>query len=311
MHTSSHALIGAASAIPVPPSEPILSISPIVLSTPDRLVNLELKATVPTTGLLPPNNPPLPRPRPKQLPLLPRRLRSPRRVLGLPTASPSSSQRTSAPSSSACRRRQARKLFYQDRAEDMVRILDPPRHHRGRCPGPGRTASMLLGTSNTDPRDGTATWHKPEPRIKAGVILAGLGSAADLSEFLGGRALIPFYGADFGSMTTPALVVYGDEDVGPHLTVRGADWHADPYVCWRRGRRICVTMKGARHGLGGVSGWDTAEAVDDESPERLAIVQRMTWAWLSSRLSGDDGAWEGACKAFEGLEGQGTVESNK
>jgi hypothetical protein len=30
-------------------------------------------------------------------------------------------------------------------------------------------------------------------------------------------------------MTTPALVVVGDDDVSPHLTVRGADWHADPY----------------------------------------------------------------------------------
>lgn len=166
------------------------------------------------------------------------------------------------------------------------------------------TASMLLGANNTDPRDGS-TWYKPEPRIKAGLILGGLGSSADVSEF-GKTQLIPFYGADFSTMKTSALVVYGDEDVSPHLTVRGADWHADPYSL-APGPKDLLTLKGAKHGLGGISGWDTAEA-DDESPERLAIVQRMTWAYLRSQLYQDGSAWAEACKSFEGLEGHGALE---
>ena len=166
---------------------------------------------------------------------------------------------------------------------------------------------MLLGASNTDPRDGS-TWYKPEPRIKAGVVLAGIGNGgADISDF--GKKLVPFYGANFSNMATPALVVYGDEDVSPHLTIRGADWHADPYAL-APGPKDLLTLKGAKHILGGISGWDASETLD-ESPERLAVVQRMTWAYLRSQLYEGDGAWAEACKALEGLEGQGKVERKK
>lgn len=50
MHTNYHALMGAASAIAVPDSQPVLSVSPIVLPSPKRIVPLELRVTVPTTG---------------------------------------------------------------------------------------------------------------------------------------------------------------------------------------------------------------------------------------------------------------------
>ena len=167
------------------------------------------------------------------------------------------------------------------------------------------TTTMLLGASNTDPRDGS-TWHAPEPRIKAGIVLAGVGNGgADVSE--NGKKLIPFLGADFSTMATAALVVYGDDDVNPQLTVRGADWHADPYT-FAPGPKNLLTLKGAKHGLGGISGWDAAETLD-ESPERLAVVQRMTWAYLRGQLFGEHRVWAEACKAMEGLEGQGKVES--
>lgn len=68
-----------------------------------------------------------------------------------------------------------------------------------------------------------------EPRIKAGVLLTAPGNGgADLSEF---AASFPFFREpSFTEMTTPALVVVGDSDISAHLTVRGADWHADPYT---------------------------------------------------------------------------------
>ena len=205
---------------------------------------------------------------------------------------------------------------------DMVRILDDLDSIEAAVPGlkgrldrsriavaghsaGGLTANMLLGASNTDPRNGS-TWHKPEPRIKTGVILAGTGNA-DISE--AGKRLVPFYGLNFSQMATPALVVYGDEDVSPHLTARGADWHADAYTL-SPGSKDLLTLKGAKHGLGGISGWDTLEA-DDESPERMAIVQRMTWAYLMSQLYEADGAWKEACEALKGLEGQAKIESKK
>ncbi|KAJ7620560.1 Alpha/Beta hydrolase protein [Mycena polygramma] len=213
-------------------------------------------------------------------------------------------------------------MFWQTRAEDMVRILDNLDAVEAAVPGlKGRldrsrvavaghsfgawTTSMLLGASNTDPRDG-ATWYKPEPRIKAGIVLAGLGKGgAQLSELA--RTRMPYYGGDFSSMKTPALVVYGDEDAAPHLTIPVATWHADPYML-APGPKDLFIVKGAKHGLGGISGWDTAETLD-ESPERLAAVQRMTWAYLKSQLYAGDKAWLEARKALEGLEEIGRVES--
>ncbi|KAJ6477591.1 Alpha/Beta hydrolase protein [Mycena sanguinolenta] len=321
MHSHNHALIGAAAAIPVNDAKPVISFSPVVLSTPERPVNLELRVTVPATG--------------DALPIIllahgqgrsnwlssmegyaplyefwaahgfavlqPTHLSS--KVLSL---TPPSGQ----------------ELFWQERSNDMVRILDnldtieetvpglKGRLDRSRIAVAGhsagsRTVATLLGASNVDPRDGT-TWYKPEPRIKAGVYMTGLGNGgADLSE-TGRTVLVPFYGPDFSKMDRPILVVCGDEDVGPHLTVRGADWHADAYHL-APGPKDLFWVKGGKHTLGGISGWDAAET-RDESPERLGAVQRMTWAYLQSQLyDGDE--WKEACRVLKGLEALGKVES--
>src|ERR1039457_2328043 len=45
-----HASIGRAAQIPVPAATPIVAVSPVTLPAPDRLVDLELKVTAPTTG---------------------------------------------------------------------------------------------------------------------------------------------------------------------------------------------------------------------------------------------------------------------
>ena len=84
----------------------------------------------------------------------------------------------------------------------------------GHSAGAWTAATVLLGVSNTDPRDGS-TWYKPETRIKAGVVLAGIGNGgADISDI--GKECVPFSGANFSTMATPALVVYGGEDVSHH-----------------------------------------------------------------------------------------------
>ncbi len=59
-----------------------------------------------------------------------------------------------------------------------------------------------------------------------------------------------------------------------------------------------MTVLGGKHGLGGISGYDARET-DDEDPERLEVVLRMTWAWLRSALDGDDRAWTAARAAME------------
>jgi predicted dienelactone hydrolase len=199
-------------------------------------------------------------------------------------------------------------LYWRSRAEDMKRILDqldvieaavpqlPGRLDRskvavaGHSMG-GHTASMLLGARLTDPDDGTEV-NLAEPRIKAGVLLAAPGRGADaLSEFAAKN--YPFFSTmDFSEMTTPALVVAGDKDASAHLTVLGPEWHADPYFL-SPGPKSLLTLFGAEHGLGGVAGYDVAETTD-ESPERVAAVQRLTWAYLRTELYPGDPAWQAA-----------------
>ncbi len=167
----------------------------------------------------------------------------------------------------------------------------------------GQTAGMLLGAQLTD-EDGTKV-DLAEPRIKAGVLLTPPGNGGDdLSAFAAG---LPFFRhPSFAEMTTPTLVVVGDNDVSPHLTVRGADWHADPYFL-STGPKCLLTLFGAGHGLGGISGYDVAETTD-ENPERVAAVQRLTWAYLRSALYPEDSAWSKACAALAELNELGRVE---
>lgn len=145
-----------------------------------------------------------------------------------------------------------------------------------------------------------------ESRIKAGVLLAPPGNGgADLSATAFDRYAF-FRSPSFAEMTTPALVVVGDKDVNPNLTVRGADWTADAYFS-STGPKCLLTIIGGTHGLGGVSGYDAAEPTD-ESPERVSTIQRLTWAYLRSALYPEDSSWSAASAALASLNALGRLE---
>ncbi|KAA0931970.1 MULTISPECIES: alpha/beta hydrolase family protein [Streptomyces] len=295
-----------ASDLPVP----VLSVAPVVLPAPDRAVDLRLRVSAPVTG----DNLPVVLLSHGQghsnhlsslngyAPLVnhwaaqgfvviqPTHLSS--RTLSLPADTPG------AP------------MYWRSRAQDMRFVLDrldaveaavPQLRGRldrdkvavaGHSMG-GHTASLLLGARLTDPDDGTVV-DLADPRIKAGVLLAAPGR--------GGDALAPgiaeqwpfFATPDFSRMTTPALVVAGDKDSSAHLTVMGPDWHADPYTL-SPGPKHLLTLFGAEHGLGGISGYDVAETTD-EDPGRVAAVQRLTTAYLRSEFHPGDPAWRTACE---------------
>ncbi|MFI1103964.1 alpha/beta hydrolase family protein [Streptomyces melanogenes] len=215
-------------------------------------------------------------------------------------------------------------MYWRSRAEDITYILDrldaieaavPQLGGRldrskvavaGHSMG-GHTASLLLGARLTDPEDGTEV-DLTEPRIKAGVLLAAPGRGGDALTASVAESLPFLLTPDFSKMTTPTLVVAGDQDTSAHLTVRGAEWHADPYVL-SPGPKSLLTLFGAEHGLGGVSGYDVAETTD-ENPERVSAVQRLTWAYLRSELYPGDPAWRHMCDALAaGPDPLGRVES--
>lgn len=205
-------------------------------------------------------------------------------------------------------------LFWRSRVEEMKLILDslgeigrlvPILAGRldhakvaavGHSMG-GQTVAMLLGARLTNAADPSETdVDVKEPRIKAGVLLAPPGNGGEeLSEFA--RTHFPELNPDYSHLMTRALLVVGDADVNPFMTVRGPEWYT---AAWRDGPGVdaMLTLVGGRHGLGGVAGYDAKET-GDEDPDRLAVVQRMTAAYLRSALYDGDAAWTEACRTLE------------
>ncbi|KAB5585201.1 Alpha/Beta hydrolase protein [Coniochaeta sp. 2T2.1] len=216
-----------------------------------------------------------------------------------------------------------RDMYVDSRARDMTLIIDHIEEieaallflPRGRLDKSkisvaghslgGLTASLLLGATNVDPRDGTKS-VLVDKRIKTGVIFGGTGTGGDaLSE--AGRGHLPCYDAGFSEMRAPALVVWGEEDGNPQLTSRGAQWHAEPYT-HSPAPKASFMVKGGKHGFGGISGWE-ADETDDESPQRLEAVLRMTVAYLRSQLFDGNYAWDRACDALREFGQLGKVEN--
>lgn len=295
--------------LPVSAPTPVVSVSPVVLSAPGRGEDLQVRVSAPATG--------------RQLPIIvfahgfgsssdgyaplvnfwaahgfvviqPTFLDS--RTLDLSLEDP----RTLS--------------IWRFRVEDMKRILDSldlieasipglaGRVDRNRIAAAGhsygaQTTGMLLGARVIAP-GGSLGEDMSDPRIKAGVLLSATGRGGeDLSPFAAEH--FPFMSPSFTEMTTPTLVVAGDKDDSP-LSVRGPDWFTDAYTL-SPGAECLATLFEAEHMLGGISGYLVTETTD-ENPDRVAAVQRLTWAYLRSALHPEDTAWSAALAALERMD---------
>ena len=201
-------------------------------------------------------------------------------------------------------------LFWRSRATDMHFILDHLDQIEATVPGlSGRldrhriaavghsmgahTVGMLAGMRVTDPHDCKEV-NLIEPRIKAGVLIGAPGKGADAAAFVSEHYPV-LRNNSFSEMTMPALVVAGDKDKNINFSERG-DWRADAYQL-SPGPKCLLTIFGGEHILGGISGYDAAETTDD-SPERVALVQALTLAYLRSALYVGDASWKAAQKAL-------------
>ncbi|WP_247706934.1 alpha/beta hydrolase family protein [Streptomyces liliiviolaceus] len=212
--------------------------------------------------------------------------------------------------------------IWRHRVEDVKRVLDRLDLLEAAVPGlggrldrsriavaghsfGGQTAGNLLGLRVLDPVSKKEA-DLSDARIKAGVLLATAGKGgADLTPFAAER--FPFMNPDFAHMTAPALVVVGDRDDSP-LSVRGPEWLADPYFL-SPGDKSLLTLFGAEHSLGGIAGYEVQETTD-ENPERVGLVQRVTWAYLRHALGIEDDSWTAVREALaEDAAPLGRIES--
>jgi len=212
--------------------------------------------------------------------------------------------------------------IWRFRVEDLIRIVDQLKLIEAAVPGlAGRldrkriataghswgaqTASMLLGARVLD-AEGVPGKDLSDPRIKAGVLLAVPGTGGpDLTSFAAQN--FPFMNPGFAEMITPTLVVAGDQDQSA-LTVRGPEWFTDSYSL-SPGPKSLLSLFGAEHSLGGISGYTSTETTD-ESPERVALIQRLTWAFLRSALYPADTSWSAAsAELAKSAEPLGRIES--
>ncbi len=200
--------------------------------------------------------------------------------------------------------------LWRFRETDLRRILDaldlieeavPPiegRLDRDRIAVAGhswgaQTASTLLGATHPDPDDGS-TVDLADDRVKAGALFTVPGVGGDdLSPFAAQN--YRFMHPDFSRMTTPTLVVAGDNDNGA-LTVRGPDWWRDAYDL-SPGEKRLFTVYGGQHSLGGISNYEARETTD-ESPARVAAIQHLSTAYLHSALYSGNTSWDEAVAAM-------------
>ncbi|HIY64708.1 MAG TPA: alpha/beta fold hydrolase [Candidatus Agrococcus pullicola] len=201
--------------------------------------------------------------------------------------------------------------IWTERIADLTRILDQldtieqavpgldGRIDRSRVAVAGhswgaQTAQTLLGARIFD-ESGQVGSSMADSRVTAGILFAATGVGGDdLHPFA--QANFPFMRPSFQELTVPTLVIAGDRDQSK-MSSRGPDWFTDAYT-HSPGATDLLSFYGAEHSLGGIVGYEVAETTD-ENPERVAIIQQMTTAYLRSALHIDASSWPAARNAFK------------
>jgi len=168
----------------------------------------------------------------------------------------------------------------------------------------GHTAQSLLGARILD-ETGRVGEDMSDGRVSAGILFATTGvGGEDLHPFA--QANFPFMRPSFQQLTTPTLVVAGDHDQS-RMSSRGPDWFTDAYT-HSPGATDLLTLYGAEHALGGIVGYEVAETTD-ENPERVAVIQRMSTAYLRTALHVDENSWPAARAALGDTDAIGQVDT--
>lgn len=204
------------------------------------------------------------------------------------------------------------RLFLKSRAKDIHFILDnldqilatvPSLENRadksqisaiGHSLG-ALTVGMLAGAEVTDNITGE-TVNMADPRLKARVMIGAPGNGEGIT----GEFVLENYpilkSLTYKTMSLPTLVINGDKDINLNFSAI-ENWRADPYYESPVASSL-LTIFGAEHIYGGVSGWDVAET-SDESPELVAFVCESILAYIRSAMNSSDNSWKQLQKDFE------------
>jgi pimeloyl-ACP methyl ester carboxylesterase len=214
-------------------------------------------------------------------------------------------------------------LFWKSRPKDMKFILDNLDEIISSVPSligrvntenvaaighslGGITVAMLAGMEITDPVTGEIE-NFADSRLKARVMIGVTGSPKGLTGQIA-RNNFPFLlGINFGTMTLPALVVNGDKD--KNLAFSDVDnWRADAYYDSPTPKSL-LTVFGAEHIFGGISGYDALET-SDENPERVAFVCSSIMTYLREAFNPNDTSWKDLKKELNDItDAKGRIDS--
>lgn len=288
------------------PPEPVVSVAPVVLDAPGRDIPLEVRVSAPVSGA--------------NLPVL---LFSHGNGWSLDGYAPLTAYWASQgfvvvqPTHLDSRRHgigfedERFGTIWARRHDDLVRILDQldtieralpalaGRMDRNTVVAAGhswgaQTVQMLLGARIVEADGSLGADHRDE-RVSAGVLLAATGiGGEELHPFA--KENFPFMNPSFGQLSAPTFVVAGDRDQSK-MSSRGPDWFTDAYHR-SPGATDLLTLFGAEHSLGGIPNYEAAETTD-EHPERVAVLARLTAAYLRAAATGDAVVWDRARGAFE------------
>lgn len=315
-----NALIGKAKRIPTSAETPIVSISPVTLPSPGRAVDLQMRVSAPTTG--------------RDLPIIifSHGFGASNFIASLRGYGPLADfyaahgfvviqpTHQSAKSLGLDPNGPEGALFWHSRAQDMRFVLDHLEEIEAAVPGlggrldrsrvaavghsmGGHTTAMMAGMRVSDPVSGEVV-DLTEPRFGAFVMFGPPGNGDGLAPWATEHYPV-LGGTDYAGMKMPALVVAGDKDANPNFSERPG-WRWDAYAL-SPGPKCLLTMFGGGHLVGGISGYDAGET-SDEDPERVAAVQRLTWAYLRSALYPEDTAWSVTQAALDEIGDLGRVE---